>query len=67
MISRYPWTIDQTPNLAISDERIRYYTLRWNGLVRGQIVGLDMAEFIVAQLNLANLGGEIESPVGRFA
>ena len=53
----YPWTIDETRNPAISDEWVQYYTLRYCGLVRGQIIGLKLGEQIVAALNLANVDG----------
>ena len=53
----YPWTADETRNTALSDQWTKYYTIRYCGLVRGQILGAHLAKLIVAQLNLANVDG----------
>ena len=66
MKTQYPWTVDNEPNLAISDQWVKYYTIRWNGCVRGQICSYDMANRIVVQLNIADITGLVESPIGRF-
>lgn len=52
-----PWTFDDEPNPAYSDAFANVYTLRWNGLVRGQIPGKAMVRRIAEQLNLANVDG----------
>lgn len=49
-----PWTVDQEPNPAYSDKFSNAYTLRWNGLVRGQIYGYVQSGIICGQLNLGN-------------
>ncbi len=53
----YPWTADDTRNPALSDQWSQYFTIRYVGLVRGQILGARLAQQIVAQLNLANVDG----------
>lgn len=52
-----PWTVDREPNPAYSDAYANAYTLRWNGLVRGQLYGREQSLIICAQLNLGNVSG----------
>lgn len=52
-----PWTVDFEPNPAHSDAYANAYTLRWNGLVRGQLYGMEQSALICAQLNIGNVSG----------
>lgn len=52
-----PWTVDIEPNPAYSDAFSNAYTLRWNGLVRGQLNGYEQSRIICNQLNLGNVSG----------
>lgn len=52
----YPWTLSEGINEAHSDEWVKYRTLYFCGLVRGQLLQ-EVAEAIVAQLNLAHVDG----------
>lgn len=61
-----PWTVDAGPNPHYSDEWSTVYTLRWCGLVRGQLVDRENAERICAQLNLTNMQGELAEAL-RYA
>lgn len=53
----YPWTADEVRNTELSDQWCQYFTIRYCGLVRGQILGARLAQSIVAQLNLAHVDG----------
>jgi hypothetical protein len=52
-----PWTVDRKPNPHYSDAFSNAYTLRWNGLVRGQLYGYMQSRMICEQLNLGNVAG----------
>ena len=54
------FTVDKETNAAISDRFIKYRTLRFNGLVRGQLVDRNgSAEAIVRALNDSLVSGAI--------
>ena len=51
------FTVDKEINTAISDRWIQYRTLRFNGLVRGQLVDRNgSADAICRMLNEALIG-----------
>jgi hypothetical protein len=50
------WTLDAQINEALSDDWIKYRTLRYCGLVRGQLVDV-VAEEMCAALNHMNVQG----------
>ena len=54
-----PWTVDPEPNPAASDAWVNYHTLRWCGLVRGQL-SEHVAPAICLQLNLGNVDGHVD-------
>lgn len=51
------FTVDSNINQAISDKWVKYRTLRFNGVVRGQLVDIrGSAEAICRALNEALVG-----------